>query len=56
MKLLLLLVALSGCKTTYWHLPDNDLEPTECEGKMINPETQECLETEAEKRSYGVRK
>lgn len=56
MKHILLLIALTSCKTIYWKQASNVVEPVECEGKAMNPETQECIESEREKRSYGVRK
>jgi hypothetical protein len=56
LSLIACLIALSSCKTTYWQQPNNDLEVTECNGKPIDPQTQECLiESERERRSYGVR-
>lgn len=56
MKLLILLAALSGCRTLELRNPSLEIT-TECNGKKINPETQECLSvSEKELRSYGVRK
>ncbi len=59
MKLLItiLILILTSCKTSQWHYQERlEPEPDVCEGKAMNPNTQECLETEREIRSHGVRK